>query len=133
MHNDISIGNLLFFMTLQGFFISSANSLSDLLLKMPLNKKNIKILNDVLNLDQEEINVNGIKIKKIDSVSLKNYNYTYDKNILSFKDYKINHNIQIYGQNGSGKSTLMEVLALNQFGKGNIEFNDLEHDFYNLE
>lgn len=91
-------------------------------------------------LNEEDINKEGIEIKKIEKISLKNVSYKYDKtsNIYALRNINLSVSkkemIVIMGFNGSGKSTLMKILmGLYMDYEGEIYINDINLKNINLK
>ncbi|WP_041362879.1 Mbov_0121 family peptidase domain-containing ABC transporter [[Mycoplasma] mobile] len=135
INNSISLGELLLFLSVFNFFLNPFYSFSDLISEIPLQKENKKILDFILN-GQFEKNYSQKPIEKINSISLKNFSFSYTSEQEIFKNinFYFEKNLQLKGPNGSGKSTLMKIIALSNledFSK--ILVNDLSVDNYDID
>lgn len=92
--------------------------------------KYFEYMNHNNNVSNEHFKLN----QKLQSLSLKNVNFKYNKNdnyVLKNINLNINSNekIAIVGRNGSGKSTLIKlILGLYNPDKGNIKINNFKLD-----
>ena len=130
-NNNLTIGSLLFFISIYSYFLGPIESFSSFLIEFPIYKKNINLINYVLFLKEEKLNLNGIQISKINKIKLKNVFFGYDKNILKINDLKIDSDLIIEGKNGSGKSTFLKnIKFLNNF-QGEIKINNFGHNLIN--
>ncbi len=127
-NNDLTIGSLLFFVSVYSYFLGPIESFSSFLIEFPIYKKNINLINYVLFLEEEKLNLDGIKIAKINQLEFNNVFFGYDKNILKIDDLKINTNLIIEGKNGSGKSTFLKNIKFLSNFKGEIKINNFDHN-----
>jgi putative ABC transport system ATP-binding protein len=130
--SNLSIGDMILFISIFTFFINPLESFLSLILNVPIVKQDIELLNFILNFEEEKNE--GIDNKKIQNINFKNFSFGYEKNkpLLKINDFTINKNIQLTGANGVGKSTLLKIIATYLIGEGVIEINDINLSQYNV-
>ncbi|CAC13549.1 ABC TRANSPORTER ATP-BINDING AND PERMEASE PROTEIN (MDR HOMOLOG) [Mycoplasmopsis pulmonis] len=136
LKNEITIGSFLMFITGFNYFISPIRTFSEILTKYPLNKENINMVNFILSFENEQINDNGLEIKKIEKIAFENLIFEFEKNrnILNIKNFVIDSDIQISGKNGSGKSTLLKIIKTTlKPSYGSIKINNVDRNYLNLK
>ena len=131
-NNEITMGSLIMFVAIFNSFIDPVKDLADFILKLPQMGKNIDLISFIINLKDESLNENGLKLDSIKSISFRNALIGYDKNIIELKDFKIKSSIHLVGKNGSGKSTLLNAISTILPIKGKMMFNEFEKDYYDL-
>ncbi|WP_406615615.1 Mbov_0121 family peptidase domain-containing ABC transporter [Mycoplasmopsis hyopharyngis] len=127
--NKMSSGTLMMFLTSTSFFLSPFNTIINLFLKYNIIKEQIKLLNFVFNFKEVEQFENGILVDKVNSISLQDATFYYEKNknVLDINFFTIDQNIQIQGKNGAGKSTFLNIIANNfELSTGTLKINDIE-------
>ncbi|CAM9145124.1 Mbov_0121 family peptidase domain-containing ABC transporter [Mycoplasma todarodis] len=129
----ITIGSLILYISMFHFFVNPITSITNVFMKYPLIKKEMDMLQYVLDLKNEKINPKGKKIQKINTITLKDIVFAYEtgKPILNIKKLLIDENIILRGPNGSGKTTLLDIVVTNYQVPG-VYFNNLETKYYNL-
>ncbi|NQZ29010.1 MAG: ATP-binding cassette domain-containing protein [Mycoplasmatales bacterium] len=131
--DKMTMGSLILYISIFHFFIEPTTSIANVFMKYPLIKKEMDMLQYVLDLKEEKINPKGKKLQKIKSITLKGIEFSYEtgKPILNIKELVIDKNIILRGPNGSGKTTLLDIIVTNYHTSG-IYFNNLETKYYNL-
>ncbi len=129
----MSLGSLVLYISMFHFFVNPTISITQVLLKYPLIKKEMDMLQYVLDFKDEKINPKGKKINKLNNIMLKNISFGYEtgKKILEIKSFEINKNIVLKGANGSGKTTLLDIISTTYNIPG-IFYNNLETKYYDL-
>ncbi len=132
--SKMSIGSLILYISMFHFFINPVTSIFNIIIKYPMIKKEMDMLQYILDLKDEKMNKKGKKIKFIESIKFNKLKFGYESgiNILNIKKFEIKENIILKGMNGSGKSTLMDIISTNYNTPG-VFFNNLETKYYNLE
>ncbi|PAF55284.1 Mbov_0121 family peptidase domain-containing ABC transporter [Mycoplasmopsis agassizii] len=125
--DEISLGNLLIFLTAFNFFILPFSSFSEIIVKYPLNKKNIELLNFVFSIDNEDTQDGIILTNKINNIKVEKllFEYELNKKNLRLDNLEIDQSVILKGQNGSGKSTLLNLIAAN-YNTEEISINDVK-------
>lgn len=128
--NELSIGTLIAFNTISGYFISPVISLVSSYNDIMIIKVFLDKLLDIFSSEIEDetlpkgfLNNGSVNLK---NVSFK-YNY-FSKNILNDISIKVNGNekIAVVGKSGSGKSTLLQLISgLLESNDGQIQVGDL--------
>ncbi|OYD26658.1 putative ABC transport system ATP-binding protein [Mycoplasma testudineum] len=133
-NSEITIGNLLMYLSLFNFFSSPFLSFSELITKLPLIKKNIALLNFVHNFKTNGTENNYLEVQKIKKIQFKNFSFGYekDKEILNIKNLSINSSIRLSGYNGSGKSTLLDIIS-GHYPRAEFFINDSNFIHLNIE
>ncbi len=131
---NLSIGNMILFLSIFTFFINPLDSFTSLILNIPIIKQDIELLNFVLSFDEEEMN-KGFKVKTIHQLSLNNLSFAYEmgKELFRINNLNIKDNLQIQGRNGCGKSTFLKVLSTYLVGNGKYNINDVSSSSYDVE
>ena len=124
---------MLLFLGLFNFFISPLVDLCDFIIKFSQNIKNIKLLSYVFELNDEVKNKNGMIVKKIKDISLKNILFKFDKPLINIKELNVKKSLKISGKNGSGKSILLKIIAHRFKANGDILINGMDSDYYSLD
>lgn len=130
--NKMSIGNMLMFLSVLGYFSSPVNEFCSFITSYPETKKNIKMISFIINMESENLNENGLLVGKVKSITLKPMLVSYDKPIFKTNGFKIDQNIHISGINGSGKSTLLQVISSTLRGNESILINNNSLDLFKL-
>lgn len=128
MKNKLSPGTTMMFLTGVSFFITPLNTIVDLFLKFNIVKSQMKLLNFVLNFEEDNINKNGLQISKLESIKIQDltFNYEKHKDIIDIGYYEVNDNLQLKGNNGCGKSTFLNLISLNlEPESGAIKLNNI--------
>ena len=132
----ITLGDLISFYSMLGFFYTSINNLVNLQVQIQSANLASKRINDILSLPSEISG--GSKLLAFEyTLNLKNISISYGKRqILSNINLLIKKNkkIAIIGESGSGKSTLAKVIAnLIKVNSGEILIDDINIEKYSLE
>lgn len=130
--NQLSVGTMMMFLGVFTSFISPLLQLCTFAFSYKRNKKNYDLLSSFISLEDEVDNPNGIIVDKIKNISLVNYGYKIDKQILNIPSFKVGNNKRLSGHNGTGKSTLLKTLAFRNDQKG-ILVNGIEVEYYSLQ
>lgn len=95
--------------------------------ELPNYKKSVTTLKSFLENHNQEFIDNGINIQDINSIKLKNINFSYgEKSIFNNLNLELKNKTLIKGKNGIGKSTLFKLISLDEnLQKGTIEINDI--------
>ena len=125
--NQLTLGNLLIFISMFSLFSSSFHSISNTFLEWTEMKRNTQLIEFVLSMKPEKVNINGIKIQKIRKIHLENVKYKYElgHELLNIDSLNINSSMNLKGRNGAGKTTLFKVLYSYVQCEGKILINDI--------
>ncbi|MCP4337172.1 MAG: ATP-binding cassette domain-containing protein [Mycoplasma sp.] len=134
IENKLSIGLMVLFLSMMNYFLSPLKNISHTIMKYPLIKKEMEMLDFIYSLPLEKKNIKGIKIDEIKKIEFKNFKFSYevDKPILSFKKFEINDSIHLIGNNGTGKTTLLNIINFNYLPKG-VSINGIPSKQFYLE
>lgn len=133
-HNNLSLGELITYVTLLSYFTTSLQNIVGLQVKVQTAEIASRRLNEVLSIETEQkiprsCTLNGIN--KSIKLSKINFSYNYKTEILkniNF-DIKSGEKIAIVGFSGSGKSTLAKLLV----GFYNAQSGDIYYDGNSIE
>ena len=128
--NKITVGSMVMFISLFHSFISPLESIAHMFTKLPLAKKNLKMISYVLSLEIKEHPKNKMKLKRIEEISLKNISFGYDRKLFDIKEYQFDRNIHLSGKNGSGKSSLMNIISGRYKFDGEMKVNSIDINTY---
>lgn len=143
MNGDITLGSLMAFSTLSGYFMDPIGRLIGLQLSIQEASISLKRISEIYEVEkeQEETETEKIKIEKVDGdIELNNITFRYGSrspvlNNISIKIPK-NKRVALVGESGSGKTTISKLLLkyyTPEEGKININgYNIEELDLYNL-
>lgn len=143
MNGDITLGSLMAFSTLSGYFMDPIGRLIGLQLSIQEASISLKRISEIYEVEkeQEETETEKIKIEKIDGdIELNNITFRYGSrspvlNNISIKIPK-GKKVALVGESGSGKTTISKLLLkyyTPEEGKININgYNIEELDLYNL-
>lgn len=133
IQSSFSVGSMILFSTVFKYFAHPLQTTTNLMIKYPLVKKEINLLNYIFQLPVEAKNKKGHQIKELKSIDFKNFQFNFEegKNILNVNNVKIDDSFKLVGENGEGKSTLLEVLSFQHPMKG-LYINDIEMQFHSL-
>ncbi|MGL5732600.1 MAG: Mbov_0121 family peptidase domain-containing ABC transporter [Metamycoplasmataceae bacterium] len=132
-NTELSIGDMILFISIFTFFINPLDSFLTLILNIPIVKQDIELLNFVLNFEEEK-NLEGLQNKTIKKLTFENLSYSYElgNNLFNIDKLDIENNIQIVGKNGCGKSTFLKIIATYLFDKGTYKIDDIDHSSFNV-
>ncbi|WP_414437478.1 peptidase domain-containing ABC transporter [Clostridium sp.] len=143
MNGDITLGSLMAFSTLSGYFMDPIGRLIGLQLSIQEASISLKRISEIYEVEkeQEETETEKIKIEKLDGdIELNNITFRYGSrspvlNNISIKIPK-GKKVALVGESGSGKTTISKLLLkyyTPEEGKININgYNIEELDLYNL-
>ncbi len=131
--SKLSIGSLILYISMFHFFVNPATSIANVIMKYPLIKKEMDMLQFVLDFEEEKINPKGKKINVIKKIKISNVAFGFEtgKTLLEIKDFEMTKDIVLKGKNGSGKTTFLDILSTNYHIPG-VYYNDLETKYYDL-
>lgn len=141
INGDLTIGTLIVFQTLSGYFTEPVNNLVSLQLTFQEAQISIKRLSEITQIETEEeksdkliedIDLNGV-------IEFKNITFKYGSRPPIIKDFNLTikqgTKVGIVGESGSGKSSLVKMLLkFNTVNEGTItingyDINDIKHDY----
>ncbi len=130
---SLSVGDMILFISIFSFFINPLDSFLSLILKIPIVRQDIELLNYVLNFDEETSK--GLDNHTITELMFENFSFSYElgKELFNIKKLNIENNIQIIGPNGCGKSTFLKTIATYLVGEGKYKINGINSTSYNKE
>ncbi|MDU5108115.1 peptidase domain-containing ABC transporter [Clostridium sp.] len=143
MNGDITLGSLMAFSTLSGYFMDPIGRLIGLQLSIQEASISLKRISEIYEVEkeQEDSEIEKIKLGKIDGdIELNNITFRYGSrspvlNNISIKIPK-GKKVALVGESGSGKTTISKLLLkyyTPEEGKININgYNIEELDLYNL-
>ncbi len=129
--NSLSVGSMIMFVSIFRSFINPLESVSHMFTKIPMAKKNIKMISYVLELDAEQEEENKKQLIKIEELEMNNISFGYDRTLFKIKKYKFDRNIHISGKNGSGKSSLLNLISFRYEPIGELKVNKLDSKVFN--
>ncbi|MEG1256064.1 peptidase domain-containing ABC transporter [Clostridium sp.] len=143
MNGDITLGGLMAFSTLSGYFMDPIGRLISLQLSIQEASISLKRISEIYEVEkeQDENDNEKIKIEKInENIELKNITFRYGSRSPVLKDISIKipkgKKVALVGESGSGKTTISKLLLkyyTPEEGKININgYNIEELDLYNL-
>ena len=135
----ISLGTLLTYQTIMGYFLSPIQNMSELIIEYRQMKVALERLDELYDVIPEDLEKGLIKeIESIDQINLENIHYTYNGKEEVLKNINLTlkkgERVLIYGLSGSGKSTLARLLTgILSFDQGKIKINGIELTNYSLD
>ncbi|MDI9218764.1 ATP-binding cassette domain-containing protein [Clostridium tertium] len=143
MKGDITLGSLMAFSTLSGYFIEPIGRLIGLQLSIQEASISLKRISEIYEVEkeQDETEVEKIKLEKVDGdIELNNITFRYGSRSPVLNDVSIKipkgKKVALVGESGSGKTTISKLLLkyyTPEEGKININgYNIEELDLYNL-
>jgi ATP-binding cassette, subfamily C, bacteriocin exporter len=143
MDGDITLGSLMAFSTLSGYFMDPIGRLISLQLSIQEAGISLKRISEIYEVEkeQEENDIEKIKLENIDGdIELNNITFRYGSRSPVLKDVTIKiprgKKVALVGESGSGKTTISKLLLkyyIPEEGKINISgYNIEELDLYNL-
>ncbi len=136
----MTIGDLLVFQTLSGYFNEPVQNLVSMQITFQEASIAMKRLNELMSLDREDVNkglMTDIDLKK--DIQFKNVEFAYGSRPPVLENMNITikqgEKVAFVGESGAGKSTLVKLLMkFNECknGKltiGNIDINDIDHEY----
>ena len=132
--NQLSVGQLLLFMSIFNFFIDPMSTFTAMLIEIPINQQYTDNLNAFFILEDENKNVDGYKIETIEEIKIEKLNFSFieGKRVLRIPHLVLNENYHLIGKNGSGKSTLLKIIAA-LINVETVSYNGKLVDYYNLD
>lgn len=143
MNGDITLGSLMAFSTLSGYFMDPIGRLIGLQLSIQEASISLKRISEIYEVEKEQDDneVEKIKLEKIDGdIELNNITFRYGSRSPVLNDVSIKipkgKKVALVGESGSGKTTISKLLLkyyTPEEGKININgYNIEELDLYNL-
>ncbi|GAA0086070.1 peptidase domain-containing ABC transporter [Clostridium sp. CTA-7] len=143
MNGDITLGSLMAFSTLSGYFMDPIGRLIGLQLSIQEASISLKRISEIYEVEKEQDDneVEKIKLEKIDGdIELNNITFRYGSRSPVLKDISIKipkgKKVALVGESGSGKTTISKLLLkyyTPEEGKINVNgYNIEELDLYNL-
>ena len=143
MKGDITLGSLMAFSTLSGYFMDPIGRLIGLQLSIQEASISLKRISEIYEVEkeQDETEVEKIKVEKIDGdIELNNITFRYGSRSPVLNDVSIKipkgKKVALVGESGSGKTTISKLLLkyyTPEEGKINVnDYNIEELDLYNL-
>ncbi|WP_460292641.1 peptidase domain-containing ABC transporter [Clostridium tertium] len=143
MKGDITLGSLMAFSTLSGYFMDPIGRLIGLQLSIQEASISLKRISEIYEVEkeQDETEVEKIKLEKIDGdIELNNITFRYGSRSPVLNDVSIKipkgKKVALVGESGSGKTTISKLLLkyyTPEEGKINVnDYNIEELDLYNL-
>lgn len=132
--NQLTIGQMMIFMSIFNFFSSPFEIFCSMLLEYPIINQHADNLYSFFILEEENKNSNGIKIDKINSILLENISFSFNdgNDLLKIKKLFLNKKYILTGKNGVGKTTFSKIVSTLLKPSGNIYFNGKLLEFCNL-
>ena len=130
--SKISVGSMVMFVSIFHSFVSPLESITHMIAKLPLAKKNLKLISYVLELESNKKVKNKKKLIKIVEIHLKDISFGYDRELFKIKDYTLDRNIHISGVNGSGKSSFLNLISGRYDFNGDMKINELDYKSYDI-
>lgn len=137
----ITLGSLMAFTSLTGYFMDPIGRLIGLQLSIQEASIALKRISEIYEVDKEQIEDNKIKIEEIDGdIDIENITFRYGSRSPVLKDVSIKipkgKKVALVGESGSGKTTISKLLLkyyAPEEGKINISGYDIEElDIYSL-
>ncbi|NLL07158.1 MAG: ABC transporter ATP-binding protein, partial [Clostridiaceae bacterium] len=115
INNDITLGSMMAFMTLSGYFMDPVGRLVQLQLQIQEANISMKRITEILDSEREQENGHYQDIEKIEGdIEVKNITFRYGnrKPVLKDLSFKIpkGKKVALVGSSGSGKSTIAKLL-----------------------
>lgn len=141
MNGDITLGSLMAFSTLSGYFMDPIGRLISLQLSIQEASISLKRISEIYQVDKEQDDIDKVKIEKIDGdIELKNITFRYGSRSPVLKNVSIKipkgKKVALVGESGSGKTTISKLLLkyyTPEEGEININgYNVEELDLYSL-
>lgn len=138
---NITLGSLMAFTSLSGYFMDPIGRLIGLQLQIQEASISLKRISEIYEVDKEQIENDKIKVDEIDGdISLENVTFRYGSRSPVLKDVSIKipkgKKVALVGESGSGKTTISKLLLkyyIPEEGKINISGYDIEElDIYSL-
>ncbi len=132
-NNEMTVGNLLAFNSIQVFFFTPIRNIIDLDINLIEAKTVLKKVYEMF--EEKKINISKKDIRGSISINKLTYKYN-DKEILKGINLKIKKGdkVMILGDSGSGKSTLLKILiGYLKVGRNMIKYDDIDiNDINNI-
>lgn len=136
--NKMTVGDLITFYALLGYFITPCKSLVGLHPAIQASLIAMERLNDMIEVPSEDSSKGEKTPNRIDSWEMKNVSFRYGNNELTLKDINLSvkrgEKIALVGESGCGKTTIAKLLMrfYNQ-ETGEILINGQSYDKFSLE
>lgn len=143
MDGDITLGSLMAFTTLSGYFMDPIGRLISLQLSIQEASISLKRISEIYEVEKEQLeeDFDKVKLEKIDGdIELNNITFRYGSRSPVLKNVSIKipkgKKVALVGESGSGKTTISKLILkyyTPEEGKININgYNIEELDLYNL-
>lgn len=131
MRGDISLGSLMTFTSMAGFFMDPIGRIVGLQLQIQESGIAMKRLSEIYDVEAENIQKSKKLIGLQGDIKFNNLTFKYTTREDVLKDISFNvengSKVAIVGESGSGKTTLSKLLfRLYEIDKGNITINDID-------
>ena len=131
-NNNMSVGQIFLFFSVFNFLIGPLNSLTHMIIEIPITKQYLENINSFFELENEYVSKNIIsKIEKIKIAKI-DFNFDSKSKKIQLSNLNVSNKTKITGKNGTGKSTLMKIIST-LITSQKIEINGNNIDFYNLD
>ena len=136
---NLSLGSLMAFTTMAGYFMDPVGRLVGLQLQIQEASISMKRLTEIMDYDAEQSDGNYTEIERIDGdVEIRNVTFRYGnrKPVLNNVSFSIpkGHKVAIVGESGSGKSTIAKLLLkYYELETGSITIDGVDINEYNNE
>lgn len=130
---NISVGSLLMFVTVFHHFINPLKDLATLIVHLPEQKKHMKLVSFVMNLEDEKLNEKGHCIEKIKQISFEKSSIGYDRELFSIDRLAIDKSFQLIAKNGFGKSAFLNTISTLIKQDGLLKFNNINVEHLNIK
>lgn len=139
INNNLTLGRLLVFNSLLGYYINPIQDICNLQLLFKEGSISLIRIKELLNIECEKLNLDKRSLSKHlkGNIKINNLNYSYNgiNNILNCQKLEIKEkeHVLFYGASGGGKSTLMKLICKYfQDYEGDILIDNRDLNTYNL-
>ena len=128
LSKDMTVGTLIMYSSLLGYFLEPIKNLMDLQPEIQNASVAFERLSDMLDLDKEDLN-SKTNLEISNHITIKDVGFEYSDRERVLKDINLEitsgSSIALVGESGGGKSTLVKlILGLYPLAEGNIYFGD---------
>ncbi len=132
-NDNLTVGQMMMLISASSFFLGSLSDIFGFALSYINFLRETKLFDEIFKIDDEEKNIEGIKVGAIKSLSFENFKFRYSQVIFEIPRLTIDSNMRIVGRNGCGKSTFLKIIAGLARGSGEFKINGINQDFYALD
>ena len=139
INNNLTLGRLLVFNSLLGYYINPIQDICNLQLLFKEGSISLIRIKELLNIECEKLNLDKRSLSKHlkGNIKINNLNYSYNgiNTILNCQKLEIKEkeHVLFYGESGGGKSTLMKLICKYfQDYEGDILIDNRDLNTYNL-